>query len=167
METVTLNHAVTQLLVDEAACLDARDFERWLTFYTDDALYWVTGWSDDPDAGVAVIYDDRERMGERVFRLLGTSAYAQMPPSRTVHTLGPISGVREDGSTDTISARGTMIVGEVRPGDISQVGLSQQRFFQGTFEVELVRVGDDLKITRKIIRLLDREQAIYNLTFIL
>lgn len=166
--TLQTHYEVTEFLANEAKCLDARDFKHWLTLYTDDALYWVTGWSDDPNAGAAIIYDDRERMEERVFRLLDTSAYAQMPPSRTVHVLGPISGVTEHSETATITAEGAMSVAEIRPGDHSQVGLARQRSLHGTFEVELCRTDEGgLQIKKKIIRLLDREQPIYNLTFIL
>lgn len=161
-----LNYEITQLLAEESLCLDRREFRRWLDFYTDDALYWVKGWSDDPNAGIAVIYDDKERMGERVFRLLDTSAYAQMPPSKTIHVNGPVSNVVEDG--ETITAETSVIIAEIRPGDLSQVGLAEPRAVYARVSVEFRR-GEDggLLIRKKIIDLLDREQPLYNLTFIL
>lgn len=161
-----LNYEITQLLAEEALVLDRREFRSWLKFYTDDALYWVKGWSDDPTGGIAIVYDDRERMGERVFRLLDTSAYAQMPPSRTIHFYGPVSHVVEDG--DKITAETTMIVSEIRPGDLSQVGLGEPRAIYARISLELRRDDEGkLLISQKIIDLIDREQPLYNLTFIL
>lgn len=161
-----LNYEITQLLAEEGMCLDRREFYDWLKYYTEDALYWVKGWSDDPNGGIAVIYDDYERMGERVFRLLDTSAYAQMPPSRTIHMNGPVSHVVEDG--DVITAETTMTVVEIRPGDMSQVGLGEPRALFGRVSLELVRNEEGgLQIRKKIIDLIDREQPLYNLTFIL
>lgn len=161
-----LNYEITQILAEESLCLDRREFRNWLKFYTEDALYWVKGWSDDPNGGIAVIYDDRERMGERVFRLLDTSAYAQMPPSRTVHVNGPVCHVVEEG--ETITAETSVIIAEIRPGDLSQVGLGEPRAMYATVSLELRRSETgDLLISKKIIELLDREQPLYNLTFIL
>lgn len=166
--TENMHARMTELLAREASLLDRREFKAWLTLYTEDALYWVPGWSDEPDAGIAIIYDDRERMEERVFRLTDTSAYAQMPPSHTVHVLSPVSNVAEVLPGTIYSAEYTMSVAEMRPGDHSQVGLADQRAFYARCEVEFQKQPDgQLLIRRKVIKLLDREQPIYNLTFIL
>ncbi len=163
-----LHARMTELLAQESALLDRREFKRWLNMYTEDALYWVPGWSDDPNAGIAIMYDDRDRMEERVFRLTETSAYAQMPPSRTVHVLGPLSNLTALEPGRSWTGEYSMTVAEMRPGDHSQVGLAQQRVFYASCDVEFQRQADgELLIRRKVIRLLDREQPIYNLTFIL
>lgn len=162
-----LRTRLTDLVMLEASLLDGREFKAWLDLYTDDALYWVPGWSDDPTAGIAVIYDRRDRMEERVFRLVDTSAYAQMPPSRTVHVISPLSGIGEIGAR-SFRAEYTMSVAEMRPGDDLHVGLADQQVFYGRCEIEAAEGPDGaLLLRRKVIKLLNREQPIYNLTFIL
>jgi benzoate/toluate 1,2-dioxygenase beta subunit len=146
-----------QLLTHEAALLDARAFDEWLSLYTDDATYWIPAkFSDaDPTRDVSIAYDDRRRLHERVLRLKSGFAYSQDPPSRTCHTIG---NVRILGDADgRLRVASNVVLVEVRR--------SVQTVYSGFVEHELT--GDDLRIARKTVRLLNADLPLGNLTFIL
>ena len=70
---------VEALLYREARLLDDGQFEAWLELFTDDAHYWCPANADDvdPQQHVSFLYDDRLRMGDRVWRLVHSGAAAR------------------------------------------------------------------------------------------
>lgn len=156
---------VEQLLYEEAALLDDRRLEDWLQLFTDDARYWLPMGVEDPSREPSLVYDDRVRMEERVFRLMDTAAYAQMPPSRTQHDITNVRILAQDDSAVRIACN--VVIHEVRIGDPSQVGLGVPRSIAGRCEYVLRPGGERWLIAEKIVRLLSRELPQYNLTFII
>lgn len=79
----------TELIHLEARLLDQYRYCDWLDLFTDDVRYWAPASHDAtaPDGVVNHIYDDRQRMEDRVFRLTEKHAHAQAPPSRTCRVL--------------------------------------------------------------------------------
>lgn len=164
VETLT-RQAVEDLLYDEAARLDDRRLDEWLELFTDDARYWLPMGVEDPAREPSLIYDDRARMEERVFRLMDTSAYAQMPPSRTQHDISNVRILTTD--QDLVRVACHLVVHEVRIGDPSQIGLGTPRSVAGRCEYMLRREPDGVwRIAEKTVRLLTRELPQYNLTFV-
>lgn len=155
---------VEELLLLEAYLLDARDLDGWLELFTEDATYWLPMGDEDPDHEPSLVFDDRQRMEERVFRLLDTPAYAQMPPSRTLHNITNIRVLESSPSAAQVSCH--LVVHEVRIGDPSQVGLASPRSFPASCTYRLIREDRALLIQEKVVRLLSRELPQYNLTFI-
>jgi benzoate/toluate 1,2-dioxygenase subunit beta len=156
---------VEDLLHEEAARLDDRRFDEWLELFTQDARYWLPMGVEEPEREPSLIYDDRARMEERVFRLMDTPAYAQMPPSRTQHDVTNVRVLSVEGGR--VRAACHLVVHEVRIGDPSQVGLATPRSVPGRCEYTLRRAADGAwRIEEKIVRLLTRELPQYNLTFI-
>ena len=96
---------VTQFLYAEARALDDRDFETWLTFYHQDAEFWMPSWDDDetltedPQSEISLIwYGDRGGLEDRVFRIrTERSSATSLPEPRTSHN---ISNVEITGRTD-------------------------------------------------------------------
>ncbi|MFA9446467.1 aromatic-ring-hydroxylating dioxygenase subunit beta [Egicoccus sp. AB-alg6-2] len=153
------------VLFEEAARLDARAFDAWLELFTDDAIYWLPMGVEDPAREPSLIFDDRARMEERVFRLMDTAAHAQLPPSRTQHDITNVRVVETTADWARVACH--LVVHEVRIGDPSQVGLGDVRSFPGRCEYVL-RHGAEGQwlIAEKTVRLLARELPQYNLTFI-
>ena len=97
---------VTQFLYAEARALDDRDFETWLTFYHEEAEFWMPAWDDDdtltedPQSEISLIwYGDRGGLEDRVFRIrTERSSATSLPEPRTLHN---ISNVEITGRTDT------------------------------------------------------------------
>src|ERR1700693_5868902 len=77
---------VEDLLYREAALLDEWRLEEWLEMLTDDAIYQGPS-TDAPEGGARkqlyIIADDAQRIRSRVKQLLGKSAWAENPHSRT------------------------------------------------------------------------------------
>jgi len=75
-----------RLIEREARLLDQLRYEEWLAMYAADCIYWVpaTPNGGDPRREVAVMFDDRRRLEDRVYRLRTGFAWSQAPASRTV-----------------------------------------------------------------------------------
>ena len=157
-----------QILFREARLLDEHRYEEWQALFTDDAKYWLPisrdGEEPDPAAGVSIIYDDAERIDERVYRTLHTPVLDQNPRSRTVHLVSNVEVDEQPG--EDVRVRCNQLIGELRPGGPGQAGLNEQRFLLGRCEYRLRRVDGEWRISLKKVALLNADQPIYNLTFI-
>lgn len=163
--------AAEELLFRESRLLDDGELKRWLELFTDDCEYWIPTWNTTPDEAPSVIYDDRGRLEERIFRLIDTPAYSQLPASRTVHLVSNVEvddgdGQAEDGD-GTTTIRCSAAIAEMRPGDRTQVGLGRPRVHYARMTYDVVHDDGHWLIRRKRIDLLDRDQPLYNLTFLL
>ena len=88
----------------------------------------------------------------------------QNPRSRTTHLVTNVE-VEEDGGEESI-VRCNQLIGELRPGGRGQVGLNDQRTLFARCEYRLRRVDGDWRISLKKVVLLNADQPIYNLTFL-
>lgn len=156
------------LLYEEARRIDEGELEAWLELFTDDAIYHVPVDVEDPAHEPSIIYDDRARMEERIFRLTKTPAHAQHPASRTVRIVSNVQVLDDDGDEGSALVRCNVVIHEMRPGDPGQVGLGSPRTFAGSCEYQLRADGDARwRIQRKTVRLLTRELPLYNITFLI
>lgn len=149
---------VSEFLFREAALLEEGRLEDWVNLFTPDALYWVPSNSFDIDPGreVSIAYDNIERMRERVSRLKSGSFWAQDPPSRTTRMVGNVRITRR--TADGCEVESRFIVVELRRG-VSQI-------FSGKTMHELRRVHENWLIKRKIVHLIQNNEPIGNLTFL-
>src|SRR5262250_2429842 len=81
--------AFRMLLEREARLLDQLRYEDWLALYTAACIYWVpsTPNAGDPRREIAVMFDDRRRLEDRIYRLRTGFAWSQAPASRTVRLI--------------------------------------------------------------------------------
>jgi 3-phenylpropionate/cinnamic acid dioxygenase small subunit len=94
---VELQHEIEQFLYFEARLLDERRYEDWLKILADDIQYWMPtrynrlGRDMDRENSarneVANFDEDKQSMGQRVYRLSTGMAWAEDPPSRTRHLI--------------------------------------------------------------------------------
>jgi 3-phenylpropionate/cinnamic acid dioxygenase small subunit len=151
---------VEALLYREARLLDENRLEEWLALFTDDAVYWVPagGEAPDPVRHVSFVYDDRQRLELRVERLQGSHAYAQDPPSRICRMVTNVEVGAGDHGDGEIEVHSVLTIVEVRAG--------KQRVYAARCRHRL-RGGDGLKIARKEVRLVNRDDVFDNLTLLL
>ncbi|GAA1210619.1 aromatic-ring-hydroxylating dioxygenase subunit beta [Pseudonocardia alaniniphila] len=157
-DTRTLTRSdAEEFLYHEAELLDGFQLDRWLELFTDDAVYWVPARHDeaDPQRHVSLIYDDRGRIEERIWRLTVGPAHAQIPPSVTRRL---ITNVRVSDAEHGPVVRSNFAIFEVRKGT--------QRSFAGEYEHRLVPHGAGWRIRRRTARLVNCEAPIFNLTFL-
>jgi 3-phenylpropionate/cinnamic acid dioxygenase small subunit len=153
-------------LFKEARLLDERRLEEWLELFTADGIFWIPIEDDaDPGTQPSILFDDTMLRAQRVYQLLHTSHYCQMPPSRTIHMLSNIE-VEEGAGPDEAIVRCNLVVFELRTGDHRQNGLGEYRSFAGRCEYRLRRDGEWRIALRKVL-LIDRDLPIYNLSFVL
>ncbi|MEX0729799.1 MAG: aromatic-ring-hydroxylating dioxygenase subunit beta [Aquisalimonadaceae bacterium] len=146
-----------EFLHREAALLDEGKFEDWLELFAEDARYWMpTAMDDDAGVGTPLVYDDRSSLEDRVSRLRNRNFHAQVPRSRTLHFT---SNVFVEDAEEGARVLSNFILYEFR--------LSEQRTFAGRCEHTLRHEVGAWKIARKKIWLLNRDQPLRNLTFLI
>ena len=81
-----------RFLAREARFLDLVQLEEWLKLYASECVYWVPGSAGggDPRKEVAISFDDRRRLEDRIFRLATGAAWSQWPASRTVRVISNV-----------------------------------------------------------------------------
>jgi 3-phenylpropionate/cinnamic acid dioxygenase small subunit len=154
-----LREQVSSFLVQEADLMDRHHYDDWLGLWSPDGVYWVPCNEDDydPTRHVSIIYDDHGRLEERCFRLNSEGAHSQDPPSRLCRIIGNEKVSRNSGGD--VLVRANMILVEVRSGEKNVYG--------ARLEYTLQPEGDSFKIKRKKVILLDNDEPLGNLTFLL
>jgi 3-phenylpropionate/cinnamic acid dioxygenase small subunit len=122
-----------RLLVErEARLLDELRFDDWLAMYAPECIYWVPGTpgGGDPRREIAVSFDDRRRMEDRIFRLRTGYAWSQAPKSRTVRMISNVE-VFATGEGTARMVRSNFLISEFRvDGTRFLSGWSGHRFVQ-------------------------------------
>lgn len=153
--------AVEALLYREADCADEHRFDEWMGLWDnqDEIRYWVPAGSDDvdPSRAISIIYDDRSRMEDRIFRLKSRSAHAQRPRSRMRRVISNVVIDTDDG--EHLDVRANFILAELRQG--------HQDVFNGRVLYRLVRRDECLRIAQKKVLLINNDDFIDNLSFLL
>ncbi|WP_432826308.1 aromatic-ring-hydroxylating dioxygenase subunit beta [Dactylosporangium sp. CA-092794] len=143
------------LLAYEARLLEERRFDEWLELYTDDCLHWVP---TDPDRGadeqLAISYEDRRRLTDRVVWLKSAYLHAQSPPSRTVRQVSNVEAWELDGVR---LVQSTLNLAELRD--------DRMRHWIARVEHHLVPVAGAWRIRRKTVLLLNCDKPVGNIAF--
>lgn len=133
---------VEDLLYKEAALLDDWQLEEWLELLTDDAVYEIPP-TDVPEGDARnilfIIADDAVRIRSRVKQLLGKSAWAESPHSRTRRMISNVRVLGADG--DRILATANFAVYRMRYESVDT--------YIGRYDYKLVRLGNELKIKER------------------
>ncbi|WP_428908043.1 aromatic-ring-hydroxylating dioxygenase subunit beta [Niallia sp. Krafla_26] len=150
---------IEAFLIQEADYLDRKQFQDWLHLFAEDAIYWVPSNQDDydPMVHVSIIYDNMERLKERVWRLESGLAYGQEPQSKTNHLLTNVRIL--DNLNDRIKVAANFIVVEIRR--------SVKTIYSGRMEYELIQSGLSWKIAQKKTILLENDEYIGNFSFLI
>ncbi len=159
IEKFLFEREIEKFLYEEARIMDEHLYDEWLTLWTDDALYWVPFNEDDidPDTHVSIIYEHAVQRAFRVARLKSGSAYAQDPPSKMRRIIGNIEvqGV-ENGEITVVSNF-----------DITHLRRSHLDIYSGRQLHRLRREDGQLKIAYRKVMLLQNDEALGNLSFLL
>jgi benzoate/toluate 1,2-dioxygenase beta subunit len=149
-----------RLIEREARLLDQLRYDDWLAMYAAECVYWVpsTPSAGDPRREISVMFDDRRRLEDRVYRLRTGFAWSQAPASRTVRLIANVE-VFATGRDDTRMLRSNFLISEFW-GD-------ETRMLTGWTGHRVVRDGDGWKIRAKQVNLIDCDQCIRNPSIIL
>ena len=150
---------VEEFLYREARFADENRYDEWMALWTDDAIYWVPTNKDDydPRYHVSMIYDHRERLQDRVDRLKSGAAWSQEPKSRMRHLISNIE-ILPASKAGEITVHSNFVLGELRRG-------LQTVYFAG--QIHRLRPSPDgLKLSFKKVMLLNNDEPIHNLSFL-
>ncbi len=152
-------HRIEQFVFHEALLADESRYDEWLALWTDDCLYWVPAGRDDidPRREVSLIYDDRVRLGARISRLKSGFAHSQEPKSRMRRVISNIEIAA--GAGNELIVHSNFMLAELRRG--------RQDIFAGRTIHRLRTVNGSLKIASKTVLLVNNDEPIDNLTFLI
>lgn len=150
---------IERFLAREARLMDEGRYDEWLSLWTEDGLYWVPCNHDgtDPMREVSLIYDDRQRLGERVERLKSGSVLAQEPKPRMRRVVANIEIVSREGAESVVHSN--FMLGIARAGG--------QQFWMGRSIHRLRGSGDTLKIAHKKVLLINSDSEMPLLQFLI
>ena len=150
---------VERFIYTEALYMDENRYDEWFALWAEDLLYWVPANIDDADPAthVQIIYDDRSTLEDRIERLKGGVAHAQDPKSRMRRLISNVE-VEEESNGDVRVASNFNLT-EIRHG-------KQDTFAGRTFH-HLRPAGDSFKMVSKKVLLVNNDEVIDNLTFLI
>lgn len=156
----TLRDSCRRLLEKEARLLDQDRLDDWLGLYAPECLYWVpaTPQGGDPRREIAVCFDDRRRLEDRIFRLNNDFAWSQKPRSRTSRLISNVT-VYKTAVANDFMVRTTFFTSEFQASD--------KRTYTGWYGHRLRESGDNWEILVKQVNLIDCDQNLRNLSVIL
>jgi p-cumate 2,3-dioxygenase beta subunit len=140
---------VEDFLYREAALLDEWRLDEWLELLTDDATYQIPP-TDVPEGDARntlfIVADDVVRIRSRVKQLLGKSAWAENPHSRTRRLISNVRVLGAEG--DLVLVTANFAVYRMRYESVDT--------YVGHYDYKLARQGNDLKIHQRRV-ILDNE----------
>lgn len=127
MSSLEVQHKVEQFLYKQASALDDRNWETWLSLFTDNGKYWMPASEDQKIAeGVPnIFYEDKYLMDMRIRRVEHPYAHSQKPGHRTSHVVSNVIITEINESTGIIKCESRFHVVEYR--------LENQRYFGGKY----------------------------------
>ena len=152
-------HQIENFLYREARLMDEHAYDEWLSLWAEDALYWVPCNEDDidPQRHVSIIYDNRARLEDRIERMKSGAAYAQDPKSRLRRVVSNVEV--EEGDKGEVTVYSNFNLTELRRG--------RQDTFAGRTIYKLRPQGTSFKIAYKKVLLVNNDEVIDNLTFLI
>jgi 3-phenylpropionate/cinnamic acid dioxygenase small subunit len=148
------------LLEREARLLDQLRFDEWLALFAAECIYWVpaTTTGGDPRCEVAISFDDRRRLEDRIYRLRTGYAWSQAPKSRTVRMISNVEVFASaDGSARMV--RSNFLISEFR--------VDGTRALSGWCGHRFVQRDDRWEIQVRQVNLIDCDQNLRNPSIVL
>jgi 3-phenylpropionate/cinnamic acid dioxygenase small subunit len=148
---------VEQFLFLEARLQDTHAYDEWESLWTDDAIYWVpANGATDPETQMSIIYDNRSRIRVRVNQLKTGRHHTQTPRSGLVRIVSNVELVAHVGNE--IDVRANVFIFEDN--------LRGETMWAARNEYRLRKLGDDFKMVRKKVSLVNSHKPIFTLSFL-
>ena len=148
------------LIEKEARLLDQLRFDEWLAMYAPECVYWVPGTpqAGDPRREIAISFDDRRRMEDRIYRLRTGYAWSQAPKSRTVRMVSNVEVfAAKEGAARMV--RSNYLISEFR--------VDGTRYLSGWCGHRFIQRGLRWEIEVRQVKLIDCDQNLRNPSIVL
>lgn len=158
MNLKTLNE-VTAFIWQEGDMLDHGEFENWLSLWADKGTYIIPidPMEEDFENSLNYAYDDHHMRQLRVQRLTGGESISTSPQPRTVRTLSRFRVLFED--QHKVTVRCAQNLREFRKDSL--------KHYSADIVYQLERADDSFKIQRKLIRLINSDDTLAGIGYIL
>jgi len=145
----------------EARLADESLYDEWEALWVPDALYWVPRRPDlDPAREVSHIYDNRQRIATRIRQLKSGFRYSQTPASPMRRVLSNIE-IAPAGADEYEVGANFMLM------ELAVQSTRNMNFWGGRVLYRLRREGGQLRLVVKKILLVDADEPIANLAFLI
>jgi 3-phenylpropionate/cinnamic acid dioxygenase small subunit len=150
---------VEQFVYQEARLADEHRYDEWEALWTDDAIYWVPagGPDTDPRRQVSVIYDNRARIATRIKQFHTGKRFAQTPASSLRRLVSNVELLGEEDGDLVVGAN--FLVAESRERGT--------HLWAGRYEYHLRRADAGLAMARKKVMLVDSDQPLWTMAFLI
>jgi len=151
MMNLELLQKVTAFISTEADMLDQCEYENWHELWDDDGLYIVPVDPHEQDFLNTLNYalDDKEMRRLRVARLTGGESASTSPLPRTVRQVSRFRILKDEDNMVTV--RCAQFLSEYRKEAV--------RYNSANLEFQLLKLGDSFKIKRKLVRIINSDDA--------
>jgi 3-phenylpropionate/cinnamic acid dioxygenase small subunit len=143
----------------EADLLDRLDYKPWLALWTATGRYTIPTEREvqDYDAVLNIVHDDATMRTLRVKRLMSGFSMSSAPPARTVRTVSRFV-VTQEGEGE-ITLRAAMILAEYK--------YERSRVLAADVDYHLVREDGAIKLDRKVVRLVNSDDFLHGIGYLL
>ena len=143
----------------EADLLDAQDYPEWLALWTATGHYVVPIERDGDDhaAQLNVVYDDQSMRAARVKRLMSGLSMSASPSARTVRTVSRFRRLDDVDGAAVIRCAQHLV----------EYKYDRTRILAADVTFRLVRAGAGLAIERKVVRLVNSDDALFGIGYLL
>jgi 3-phenylpropionate/cinnamic acid dioxygenase small subunit len=157
---VAIRDEFRRLLEREARVLDQLRYDDWLAMYAPECVYWVpsTPNAGDPRREIAIMFDDRRRLEDRIYRMRTGFAWSQAPASRTVRLVSNVE-VFSTARDDARMLRSNFLISEFWGDETRQLA--------GWAAHRVLCSDNGWKIQAKQVNLIECDQSIRNPSIIL
>ena len=115
------------------------------------------GSATDPNDQVSVLFDNRSRIGTRIRQLKTGKRHSQDPTSSVCRLISNVELIGEHEGDTVVGATGLVVESRERG----------TTYWAGRFEYRLRRVEGEVRMSWKKVTLVDRDQPLYTLSFLI
>jgi 3-phenylpropionate/cinnamic acid dioxygenase small subunit len=150
---------VTQFIIHEARLQDEHEYDAWERLWTEDGVYWVPANGDDidPEQKMSIIYDNRSRIALRIRQFHTGKRYSQTPQSRLRRLISNVEVLSDDGREIIVAGNALVFESQSRG----------ETLWASRNEYTLRREGEELRMARKKVMLVNNQAALYSMAFLI
>jgi 3-phenylpropionate/cinnamic acid dioxygenase small subunit len=143
----------------EADLLDAQEYPEWLALWTLSGHYVIPieRDSDDHAAELNIIYDDHAMRAARVKRLSSGLSMSASPSARTCRTVSRFRRLDDVDGTAVIRCAQHLV----------EYKYDRTRILAADVTYRLVRAGNGIALERKVVRLINSDDALFGIGYLL